>query len=317
MILPLGSGPEFDRIRAIVGVLGDAAGPIGDDTAYLPEHTGTVVVSTDTSMEGTHFKLAWLSLEEIGWRAAAAALSDLAAAGAEPLGILAAISVPSEGAPEKVIALMKGVGDCAQSVETKVLGGDLTTAPVWSATVTVLGSAARPLSRRGARPGDALWVTGSLGGSRAALIPWLSGTEPDPAARAAFASPVPRITAARWLKSQGATAMMDTTDGLAGDLNHLAAASEVAIEVELSRLPLHPSVRSVALEAGVDPGHFAALGGEDYELLVTLPGNWSPPEGLIGGGVTLTRIGEVGSGSGVRLRQRGRPVVLQGYSHQV
>lgn len=318
MILPLGSGEEFDRVREIIAVLSDTAGPIGDDTAALPEHSGRVVVSTDSSVEGVHFRRDWLSLEEIGWRATAAALSDLAAAAARPLGVLTAVSIPAESETQAAVQLMRGVGDCCRSVGCQVLGGDLTSGPVWSITVTVLGSANPPLSRRGAVVGDRIWVTGRLGGARAALTAWQAGAEPAAEARISFARPQPRIATAAWLAAQGATAMLDLSDGLAGDLEHLAAASGVALEVTLDQLPLHPAVVQAAEAVGMDPREFAALGGEDYELLVTLPAGWEPDRESQGeAGTELTWIGAVTAGSGVRLNRQGKQVRLAGYRHRV
>jgi len=303
----LGPGAEFDRIRGILAALGDQAQVAGDDCAIIPDGSGSLVVSTDTSTEGVHFRLDWITLEEAGYRSAAAALSDLAAAGASVTGLLAAIAAPRAASKADLTEFMKGVGNAANQAGGLVYGGDLTTTNAWSATITVLGRAARPLRRRGAQPGEGLWVTGTLGGSRAAVQAWLAGDVPDAAARTSFARPVPRIAAGLWLASQGATAMMDLSDGLAGDAGHLAAASGVALEIELARLPLHPSV------PGPDRALFAAAGGEDYELLVTLPGSISAAEAA---GVPLTRIGMVKPGQGVQLLRDGKAVGLpSSYNH--
>jgi thiamine-monophosphate kinase len=185
---------EFGRIRAIVARLGAAAsGGIGDDCAVLPEGPGRLVVSTDLSVEGVHFKTEWLTLEEIGWRAAAGALSDLAAMGAETVGLLASVATPPGASPDAVIQVMAGVGMAVQAAGGVVLGGDLSRAPQWLVDVTVIGRAARPVLRSGAQPGDSVWVTGALGGARAALQAWQRGQEPPAAARVAFAHPLPRI----------------------------------------------------------------------------------------------------------------------------
>lgn len=307
MTSPLGPGPEFDRIRAIVDALGDRAATIGDDCVIIPDAAGSLVASIDTSTEGVHFRLDWISLEEAGYRSAASALSDLAAAGAAVTGLLASVTAPRDSTTDQLTQFMRGTGDAVASVGGHVLGGDLTAGSAWSATITVMGRAARPMHRRGARAGDGVWVTGRLGGARAALYAWRAGGDPDPEARAAFARPEPRIGAGVWLAAHGATAMMDMSDGLAGDAGHIAAASAVALEIDLARLPMHPSV------PGPDSALFAAAGGDDYELLVTLPGSFSPESAA---GVPLTRIGTVLEGRGVRLLHDGTPVRLPpSYNH--
>jgi len=152
----LGEGREFDRVRAIARVLGDRAVGLGDDCALVAPGQGRLAVSTDVSVEAVHFRLEWIGHEEVGWRAAAAALSDLAAEGAEPAGLLAALVVPGSATDEQVTALMTGVGAAADSVGAPVIGGDLASGPFWSIAATVLGWTTRPVGRNGARPGDAL-----------------------------------------------------------------------------------------------------------------------------------------------------------------
>lgn len=311
----MGSGGEFDRIRAIIAALGDAAGPIGDDTAAVPEGTGTLVVSTDASVEAVHFRRDWLTLDEIGWRAAASALSDLAAAAAVPAGITVAVTVPSATPEAELVRLMVGVGRAATAAGCRVLGGDISGGGNWAVTVTVLGHAARPISRRGARPGDAVWVSGVLGGARAALLAWQEGREPAPAARLAFAHPEPRLAAGHWLAAAGARAMIDVSDGLGGDAEHLGAASAVGLEIDLARVPIHPSVHGEARRLGLHPAAFAAQGGEDYELLVVLPPDVDGAACEPGAGVPLTRIGAVVAGERVRCLLDGREVAIAGFRH--
>lgn len=315
---PLGPGGEFDRIRAIVAALGDAAARVGDDCAIVPDGAGALVVSTDMSVEDTHFRREWLSLEEIGWRAAMGSLSDLAAAGARCVGVLAAVSAPHDSQPSDLVALMRGVGDAVRAGGGVVLGGDLTASPKWIVSLTVIGRAERPMRRSGAEPGDGLWVTGRLGGARAALHAWRSGRIPDPACRAAFVHPEARLATGAWLAAHGAHALMDLSDGLAGDAGHLAAASGVAIEVDLDRLPLAPGVTAEATTAGREPAELAAEGGEDYELLAVLPPAFGDAEAAAcerETGVSLRRIGSITAGSGVRLLLRGRAVALRSFDH--
>src|SRR5207244_8429140 len=172
--LRLGPGGEFDRLRAIFATLGAAGRDLGDDCALLPVGGRTLAISLDLSLEGVHFRTDWLSFREIGWRATAAALSDLAAEGAQPLGVLVSLGVPGNrqrrlGDASHALHIMAGVGAAARSVGASVLGGDLVRSPRYLVDVCVLGVAQRPVRLSGARPGDGLWVTGRLGGAGLAL----------------------------------------------------------------------------------------------------------------------------------------------------
>ncbi len=315
----LGPGGEFDRIRAIARALGSDAAELGDDCAVLAPGAGSLAVSTDTSVEGVHFRLDWIGLREAGWRATAAALSDLAATGADAAGILAAVVAPAGSGEIDLVELMRGVGDAAAAAGARVLGGDLTRGDGgWTLGITVLGRVAAPVSRAGARPGDGIWVTGTLGGARAALEAWRRGSAPEPPARDAFARPEPRLAAGRWLAEHGARAMLDLSDGLAGDAGHLAAASGVALELELERVPVHPSAIAEAGRLGVAVQQFAAEGGEDYELLVALPpefGEVDAGEFERAAGIAITRVGRAARGGGVDLRLAGRRLALRGFDH--
>jgi len=309
---------EFERIRRIVEVLGAQAYGIGDDCAVLAPGPGQLVASTDASVGGIHFRLDWIGHREAGWRAAAAALSDLAAEGAAPAALLAAVGVPASASDAELVAVMQGVGDAASSAGAVVAGGDLTGGPTWSVTITVLGWAERPVTRAGARPGDGLWVTGRLGAARAALAAWRHGDQPAAEAREAFAHPVPRIEAGQWLAAHAAGAMIDLSDGLGGDARHLAESSGVAIDIELGRVPRSPACDEEARRLGVPPEQFAAEGGEDYELLATLPPEFGADDAASFARecrLALTRVGTVRYGQGVRASLAGRPLSLAGYEH--
>ena len=303
----LGPGAEFDLIRTLLDRWQDRARGIGDDVAALDIPAGErVVASTDVSVEHVHFKREWLTPREIGYRATAAALSDLAAAAAVPLGILVALTLP-ESWRESATALADGIGDAAAEAETHIIGGDLSGGTELSLAITVLGRAASPLQRGGARAGDALYVTGRLGGPFLALHAWRTGLEPDREARARFAHPAPRIREAQWLHAHGATAAIDISDGLLGDAAHIAAASSATLHLELDALRVLD---------GVDPLD-AARSGEEYELLVTAPARLDVAAFEREFHLPLTPVGRVERGlAGVHATLRGtRVAATGGFSH--
>jgi thiamine-monophosphate kinase len=310
MPLPLAGGPEFDRIRAIVQMLGPRGSALGGDVALVPVGGDLLAFSTDVSVEGVHFRRDWLTLEEIGWRATASALSDLGAAAAECVGVLVALTTGGREPEESFTALMRGVDAAVASVGGVILGGDLSRGDAMALAVAVVGRDAPGLTRKGARAGDGLWVTGELGGARAALAAWNAGRTPEPAARERFARPVARLPEGRWLARHGARALMDLSDGLGADAGHLAAASGLGLRIELSRIPMHPCARAEAALTGQRPALFAAWGGEDFELLVAMPEEF---EGTTE--IPLTRIGEFSADPQVAFTLDGRPVAPGGYDH--
>ena len=291
--LALGVGVEFDAIRAMLEVWGAQATGIGDDAAVLSLPAGeSLVASTDATFEHVHFRRGWLTPREIGARATAAALSDLAAMAATPAGLLLALGVPPDWRSE-LDAIARGVGEMAVASECPIIGGNVTRAGELSLTITVLGTSPRPLERTGVRPGDALYVTGVLGGAGAALDALLRGATPREADRARFAAPRPRLAESRWLAERGARAAIDISDGLVADAGHLAAASGVQVTFDLAALPC---VEGVTPES-------AASSGEEYELLVAMPPDAAPDTEAFRRrfGISLTRIGRVVAGHGVRL----------------
>src|SRR5687767_9851432 len=194
--IALGPGKEFDIVRSLLAEWGSAAERIGDDAAVLHVPAGEkLVVSTDTSLDGVHFQRDWLDHFEIGYRATAASLSDLAAMAARPLGLLIALTLPEADRHEaRTIAM--GIRDGASAVLCPIVGGDLSSGKVLSLTITALGSVTRPLSRARAKVGQRVYVTGYLGGPGAALRAWRAGKLPGEIDRARFAHPIPRIDAA-------------------------------------------------------------------------------------------------------------------------
>jgi len=321
----LGPGPEFDLIRQFLARDVDAAaqmdaavrvGP-GDDCAVVEG----VALSTDLSIEGIHFQRAWLEPEEIGYRAAAAALSDLAAVAARPVGVLCSLACPGDDAAGLAPRVMVGLRSAAAAVGAALLGGDLARSPgPLLLDVVAVGRVGRPVLRSGARPGDALWVTGELGGAAAAVLAWQRGVVPTDAARRAFARPRPRIREALWLAGRGlARALIDISDGLAGDAAHLAAASGVRVVLDATAVPVHPAA---AAHGSRDDGlRLALVGGEDYELCFAAAVGAVEPvadEFRETFGVALSRVGFVEEGSGVWIRDadgRVAPLGVHGYQH--
>ncbi|MFI5248546.1 MAG: thiamine-phosphate kinase [Gemmatimonadales bacterium] len=305
--LELGPGAEFDLIRELLSQLADGARGEGDDCAVLQIPAGTkLLLSVDTSVENVHFRRAWIAPREIGYRATAAALSDLAAAGATPIAILFAVSAPAAWLGD-LPAVAAGVGAAAREAGTVVVGGDTTAGRDLVLTLTVAGVSERPLSRAGARPGDHVYVSGRLGGPAAAVRAWTGGAEPDAATRERFVHPIPRLREGRWLAAHGATAAIDVSDGLVADLRHLAAAAAVSLAIELDRVPRWPGV--TVLEA--------ASSGEEYELAVTTGNHFDVAAFEQEFGVPLTYVGEVVAGDpGVEARASGvRVAPILGYNH--
>lgn len=259
--LSLGDGREFDAIRGMLDAWGPRASGVGDDAAVLTVPPGKeLVVSTDASVEGVHFRRDWMSPRELGERAAAAALSDLAAMAATPLGLLLALAVPM-GWQDDLLEVACGVGAAAARARCPIIGGNLTRGTELSITITVLGGASSPLRRSGVAVGDRLFVTGRLGSPGAALRALLAGGLPSAADRARFVAPVPRLDEARWLAGHGAHAAIDISDGLLADAMHLARASGVTLAIDLAALPCVDGVSATD----------AAASGEEYELLVAFP----------------------------------------------
>ncbi|HET6761011.1 MAG TPA: thiamine-phosphate kinase [Gemmatimonadaceae bacterium] len=304
--IALGPGKEFDIVRSLLAEWGNAAERIGDDAAVLQVPEGEkLVVSTDTSLEGVHFQRDWLDHFEIGYRATAASLSDLAAMAARPLGLMIALTLP-EADRQEARTIATGIRDGASAVLCPIVGGDLSSGKVLSLTITALGSVARPLSRAGAKAGQRVYVTGQLGGPAAALRAWRAGKVPSEVDRARFAHPVPRIDAAVGLAERGATAGIDVSDGLIADLGHIAAASKVCIEIDLDRIP--------RLD-GISPLE-AASSGEEYEIVVTAS-EVDVVQFKSEFGLDLTEIGRVVAGSPrVELLKDGKQVTApRGFDH--
>lgn len=314
--MALGPGGEFDLIRRFLAEEGALPGGVrvgpGDDAAVLD---GGMVISTDLSVEDVHFRRSWITDEEIGFRAAVAALSDLAAMAADPVGVLVSMAAPRGGAVD-LEAVQRGVREAATGAGACVLGGDLSRSPgPLIVDVTVLGCTDWPVLRTGARPGDELWVTGTLGGAAAAVQAWEAGEAPAGKLRDRFARPTPRIAEARRLAEREIPhALIDISDGLAGDVGHLSAASGVRMVLEAALIPVCDAVPGGSEQALA----LALHGGEDYELCFA-----ASPDGLDAAdfeallGVRATRVGRVEEGTGVWIEGEGGIESLErgGYDH--
>ena len=324
---------EFEligRLRARIADAGAATSEsllIGSgDDASVTAAAGVAVTSVDMVVEGVHFRREWSTPRAIGHKALAAALSDLAAMGAAPGEAFLQLGVPADFEGDELDDLAEGLAAVAARHGVAVAGGDVCRAPALTLAVTVVGrgpSLESLVLRSGARPGELVAVTGELGGAAAGLAlferPELAGgldAGVAAALRRRQLEPEPRLEAGAALAAAGAGAMIDLSDGLGADAGHVAAASRVLIEIELDSVPVQAGVADVAGAAGRESLELAAAGGEDYELLVTLAEPSLDParRALDTLGVSLTPVGHVAVGSGVRLAgPDGRPHPATGF----
>ena len=252
---------------------------MGDDAAVLTPTPGhKLVVTTDVLVEGLDFTAALSAPEDWGWKAVVANLSDLAAMAAEARWLVLALTVPEATPVVTLERVYAGVGEACRAFGTALVGGDVSGGPALSLAVTALGEAERPVPRSGARPGDRLCVTGPLGAAAAGLA-LLSSRDPAaadllarfPGLALAHRRPVPALAMGLALARAGATAMIDVSDGLAGDALHLAEAAGTGLEIHDSAVPLAPGVAEAAALLGRDPMELALGGGEDFVLAAALP----------------------------------------------
>lgn len=294
----MGAG-EFDliaRIRARVATRADVVLGIGDDAALLAPPPGRqLVVTADTLNDGVHFPRG-TSPADVGWKALAVNLSDLASMGAEPAWCTLSLSLPQSD-PAWIEGFLDGFLDLAGQHDIALVGGDTTRGPL-SIAVTAMGlvEPGRALRRDGARVGDEVWVTGTLGDAAGGLA--LLDREPVPALRARLDRPTPRVAAGRALAGI-ATACVDVSDGLLADLGHVCARSHVAARIDVDALPASAALMEVIGEA--DRIALQASGGDDYELCFTAPADAGADIGAVSAqlGLRFTRIGRIVAGEGV------------------
>jgi thiamine-monophosphate kinase len=307
----------IDSIAAALPAAGSAAGSrvlrgVGDDAAVVRSGGELCVTSVDAMVEDVHFRLSGersSSPREVGWRALAGALSDLAAMGARAGEAYIALGVSPAVGEQRALELVRGALDVAAETGTVLGGGDVVAAPVLTVCVTVVGWAdteGELVGRDGAHAGDLVGVTGQLGGRPS--------------------RPVPRLIEGRALARAGASAMIDISDGLAVDARHIGEAGGVCLEIELERLPLAEGApgwkqETAGREEGVPDAEWAASAGEDYELCFTAPATARTrvEEALReAGGAQPTWIGRVNDGpAGARfLDEHGEERRLEGYEHR-
>jgi thiamine-monophosphate kinase len=291
---------EFGLIERVVARLGTSSavllGP-GDDAAVVTAPDGRVVATTDVLVEGVHFRRDWSSAYDVGRKAAAANLADVAAMGATGTALLVGLAAPGDLPLAWATGLADGLRDEAALVGAVVVGGDTVTADRIVVSVTALGDLAGrpPVTRSGARPGDVVVVAGRLGWSSAGLALLQAGTGEGDLVEA-HRRPTPPYAAGPALADAGATAMCDVSDGLVADLGHVARASGVVVGLHAGPLA----------DDAVDPRH-VLHGGEDHALVATLPPGAALPAGC-------RAVGRVSAGTpGVLLD--GEPVRPQGWEH--
>ncbi|MCW2641869.1 MAG: thiamine-phosphate kinase [Dactylosporangium sp.] len=265
----------------------------GDDAAVVAAPDGRVAASTDVLVEGRHFRRDWSSARDVGHRAAAANLADIAAMGAVPTALLVALCAPPDLDVRWAEELADGLAAEASLVDAGVVGGDMSASPTLTIAVTALGDLGgrSPVVRSGARPGDVVALNGRLGYAAAGYTVLTRGFRTPKLLVEAFRRPeVPYSAgpeAARW----GATAMIDVSDGLLADLGHIATASDVGIDLKREAFIVPDTMRNAAAALGVDPYHWILAGGDDHALAATFPADAALPAGW-------TVVGTVGDGAG-------------------
>jgi thiamine-monophosphate kinase len=272
---------------------GVVLGP-GDDAAVLTAPDGRVVATTDLLVDSRHFRRDWSAPDDVGRKAAAQNLADLAAMGAVPTGLLVGLAVPPDLAVDWLDGLADGMRTECAKVGVAVVGGDVVRGETLTVAVTALGDlqGRAPVTRSGARPGDVVAVTGRLGWAAAGLAVLGRGFRSPVSVVAAHRRPEPPYAEGPRAAELGASAMVDVSDGLVADLQHVAIASGVGIELDTSRLDVPAKLRDVGGALGVDPMDWILAGGDDHALAATFPGSAPPP-------APWTVIGRVARGRGV------------------
>ncbi|SDI84858.1 thiamine-phosphate kinase [Actinokineospora alba] len=266
----------------------------GDDAAVVAAVDGRVVASTDVLVEGVHFRFDWSPPDQVGRKAIAVNLADIAAMGAVPTAVLVGLACPSTTPVSVIDELSAGMWHEAGRARIGIIGGDMANSDTMVISVTALGDleGRMPITRGGAMPGDIVAVAGRLGWSAAGLAVLGRGFRSPVTVVGAHRAPEPPYAAGPQAADCGATAMIDVSDGLLADLGHIGVASNVAIDVRTDLIEVHQRLIDVAQALGADPRHWVLTGGEDHALAATFPDPGAIPEGW-------RAIGTVTRGSGV------------------
>lgn len=298
----LGEIAVVARILAAAGVDSGDRVPVGpgDDAAVLACADGRVVVTTDMLVEGRHFRRDWSEAADIGHKAAAENLADIAAMGAVPTGLVVAMALPPETEVAWVDGFLEGLLGEADRAGAALIGGDLVRGDAITVSVTALGdlSGRVPVLRSGARSGDVVAVCGTLGSAAGGLAVLSRGFRSPRALVDAHRRPRPDYRAGVRASDAGAHALMDISDGLLLDADRMARASSVVIDIESEALPREEAVISTASAYNLDPLTWILGGGDDHALLATFPAGVSLPEGFVPVGSVLDAVG---AGAGVRV----------------
>lgn len=319
---------EFEFIRRIQSKLGSPAPSvirgIGDDCAVLPGRTGIfTLLTTDAIVEGRHFYRPFFKPFEIGLKAMATSVSDIAAMGGQPLHVLISLGLPKKGASTFVGKFYDGVRSACRRWNLSVIGGNLTASNTLWISTTVIGEVRRGNCkfRSGARPGDGIYVTGPLGSAAMGLFLHRHGKKiPNVFARAQK-TPKPRLKEGLFLGNISAvTSMIDISDGLLADLSHILDASHVRAVVEWKKIPRHPQLELLATKYGFSIHDLVLSRGEDYELLFTV--RPAAEKDLLRRGIVrgfrFVRIGTIVKGGGLRILNPDGKILRKksiGYDH--
>jgi len=330
-IAELGEFGLIARITAGLPQSPDVIVGVGDDAAILDIGGEEVLVATcDAQVEDTHFRLRRTSSHDIGRRALAVNLSDIAAMGARPRFALISLVVPPALDVVILDGIYAGLREEAAQFDVALVGGNIArNAERLIIDITLLGTGTRNklLRRDTAKVGEVVMVTGSPGSAAAGLLVSEDeqlaakvGPENLAGVLAALRTPTPRVAAGQWLAQHGVTTGIDVSDGLAADISHICEASVVGVQIEAEALPIRPEVVRIAALAGREPQDLALFGGEDYELVFTVPADHAEMlarELFVATGVSAAAIGTICEGSAMTLLRQGKPSPLRpgGWDH--
>lgn len=309
----LGEFGAVDRILARSGVARTAVIGPGDDAAVLGIGGSLLVASTDLLVDGRHFRRDWSEPVDIGHRAAAANLADIAAMGGVPTGLLVGLAMPGELPVAWIDGLYEGLMQECRPFEAAVVGGDIVESPTLVIAVTALGdmNGLSPVIRGGARPGDQVALAGRLGYAAAGLVVLARGFRSPRSVVAAYRRPEVPYAAGPQAAALGALAMCDVSDGLLRDAGNMAEASSVRIVLDVARFPVPEVLRDVGAAMNTDPLSWILTGGDDHALLACFPPELDLP-------TPWRSVGRVEEGAGVvvaGLPEDGRELAGSGFAH--